>query len=76
MCKKLIYLVCFVTLLSMTGRASAELILHWKFDEGSGDVVNDSSGNGHTGTIEGATWAVGDKGPCLEFGGDGDRVAS
>jgi hypothetical protein len=74
MCKKLIYLVCFVTLLSMTGQASAELILHWKFDEGSGDVVNDNSGNGHVGTIEGATWAVGDKGPCLEFGGDGDRV--
>jgi hypothetical protein len=44
------------------------------FDEGSGEVVNDSSGNGHVGTIEGATWTVDDKGPCLEFGGDGDRV--
>ncbi|MCP4614644.1 MAG: LamG domain-containing protein [Planctomycetes bacterium] len=74
MSKKLIYFICFALVLSMAGQASAELILHWRFDEGSGEVVNDSSGNGHVGTIEGATWAVDDKGPCLEFGGDGDRV--
>ncbi len=74
MIKKLIFLSCFALLLSMAGRASADLILHWKFDEGSGNVVNDSSGNGHVGTIEGATWTVDEKGPCLAFGGDGDRV--
>ncbi|MBN1804413.1 MAG: LamG domain-containing protein, partial [Sedimentisphaerales bacterium] len=74
MSKKLICLICFPVILSMAGQASAELILHWKFDEGSGDIVNDSSGNNHVGTIEGATWTVGDKGPCLSFGGDGDRV--
>ncbi len=74
MCKKLIYLVCFVLLLSLAGNASADLILHWRFDEGSGTTVNDSSGNGHVGTIEGATWAVGDRGSCLDFGGDGDHV--
>ncbi|MHC4586484.1 MAG: LamG domain-containing protein [Planctomycetota bacterium] len=74
MSQKLIYLVCFVVVLSMAGQASAELILHWRFDEGSGDTVNDSSGNGRVGTIEGATWTVDDKGPCLEFGGDGDYV--
>ncbi|MFH1881975.1 MAG: LamG domain-containing protein, partial [Planctomycetota bacterium] len=74
MCKKLIYLVSFVLVLSMAGNATAELILHWRFDEGSGTTVNDSSGNGHVGTIEGATWTVSDKGPCLEFGGDGDLV--
>jgi hypothetical protein len=73
---KQISLAIFVVLLvlNMAGRASADLILHWMFDEGSGDVVNDSSGNGHVGTIEGATWVVSDRGPCLEFGGDGDRV--
>ncbi len=74
MCKKLIYLVSFVLVLSMSINASADLILHWRFDEGSGTIAHDSSGNGHDGTIEGATWTVGDKGPCLEFGGDGDRV--
>ena len=74
MSKNLIYLVCFVLVLSMAHQTSADLILHWSFDEGSGDVVNDSSGNGHVGTIEGATWVVSERGPCLEFGGDGDRV--
>jgi len=74
MSKKLIYLICFALVLSVAGQASADLILHWMFDEGSGEVVNDTSGNGHVGTIEGATWTVDDKGPCLEFGGDGDRV--
>jgi hypothetical protein len=74
MSKKLICLACLVLVVSMAGQASAELILHWRFDEGSGDTVNDSSGNGHIGTIKGATWTVGDKGSCLEFGGDGDFV--
>ena len=74
MSKKLIYLVSFVLVLTIAGSSSAELILHWRFDEGSGDTVNDSSGNSHVGTIEGATWTVSDKGPCLEFGGDGDHV--
>jgi hypothetical protein len=74
MSKKLIYLVTFVLLVSMAPNSSADLILHWKFDEGSGDIAHDSSGNGHDGTIEGATWAVGKIGPCLEFGGSGDRV--
>ena len=74
MSKKLIYLICFALVLNMASQASADLILHWRFDEGSGDVVNDSSGNGHVGTIEGATWVVSERGPCLEFGGDGDRV--
>ena len=74
MCKKLIYLVSFVLVLSMAGTASAELILHWRFDEGSGNIAHDSSGNGHDGIIEGATWTVGKIDSCLEFGGDGDRV--
>jgi hypothetical protein len=73
MSKKLIYLVCFVLVLSVADNASADLILHWTFDEGSGTTVNDSSGNGHVGTIEGATWTVGDKGPCLGFGLAGSK---
>lgn len=32
-------------------------ILWWKFDEGSGTTANDSSGNGNTGTITGATYS-------------------
>lgn len=32
------------------------LVAHWTFDEGSGDVVLDHSGNKHDGQITGATW--------------------
>jgi hypothetical protein len=34
------------------------LVAYWKFDEGSGTTANDSSGNGHTGTlVNGASFA-------------------
>lgn len=32
------------------------LVGYWKFDEGIGNTAYDSSGNGHHGSIEGATW--------------------
>ena len=35
------------------------LVAEWHFDEGSGNVVKDSSGNGNDGVIYGATWAEG-----------------
>lgn len=35
------------------------LIGYWNFNEGSGAVAGDSSGNGYDGTINGATWAEG-----------------
>ncbi|MFZ2148567.1 MAG: LamG domain-containing protein, partial [Sedimentisphaerales bacterium] len=75
MCKKLIYLVSFVLVLSMTGNASAALLVHWRFDEGSGTTAYDSSGNGHDGTFVGdPKWVAGKIGGALEFGGDGDSV--
>jgi uncharacterized repeat protein (TIGR01451 family) len=59
----------------------------WHFDEGSGSIVTDSSGNGNTGTIHGASWAGSDggqwdgrsdvkfsKGNCLRFDGSDDYV--
>ena len=36
--------------------ADAETIALYRFDEGTGDVLKDSSGNGHHGTIVGAKW--------------------
>ena len=40
------------------------------FDEGSGTVVNDASGNGNNGTISGATWTTSGKyGNALTFNG-------
>lgn len=38
--------------------ATAGLIGYWKMDEGQGNTIKDYSGNNHTGTTTGATWAV------------------
>jgi hypothetical protein len=77
MCKKLIYLVSFVLVLSTAGNASAELVAYWKFDEGSGTTAVDTSGNGNDGTLEGgAEWVVGQLGGALEFNGSGSRVVA
>jgi hypothetical protein len=68
MCRKLIYLVSLVLVLSMalTNTTKAELIGWWRFNEGSGDTANDSSGNDHHGTLIGTPeWVVGPDG----FGG-------
>ncbi len=74
MCRRLLYLFSLVVVLSLAGNASADLILHWKFDEGTGAVVHDSSGNGYDGIIEGnAMWVAGKIGGALDFGG-GERV--
>jgi len=45
------------------------LVGWWRFDEGSGTVAGDSSGNGNNGTIYGATWATGRYGQALSFDG-------
>jgi hypothetical protein len=47
MSKKLIYLISFVLVLGPVSNFSAELVAHWTFDEGSGDIAYDSSGNGN-----------------------------
>jgi len=51
------------------------LIAHWRFDEGSGAIVADSSGNGHDGQITTATWiSDGRFAQALRLGA-GDAVA-
>jgi hypothetical protein len=73
MCRKLIFLISFVSLLSIAGNASAELVAHWRFDEGSGTVAHDISGNGNDGTFNGdPQWVPGHFGYALEFDGSGD----
>ena len=72
MCRNLIYLFSFVLMpgIILTNSANAELVGWWRFNEGSGDVCNDSSGNGHDGTILGTPqWASGPEGfgPALVF---------
>jgi hypothetical protein len=76
MCKKLIYLFCFVLALGLllTNAANAadpNLVGWWKFDEGSGTTADDSSGNGNDGTLQGnPQWVAGKIGGALEFDGD------
>jgi hypothetical protein len=41
----------------------------WKFDENSGLAASDSSPNGKSGSIMGATWAAGKSGSALSFNG-------
>jgi hypothetical protein len=75
MFRRIIYLVSLVFVLSMAANASADLILHWRFDEGSGTIAHDSSGNGHDGVFEGSpTWTAGKIGGALAFSGGGERV--
>ncbi|MEA1894260.1 MAG: LamG-like jellyroll fold domain-containing protein [Euryarchaeota archaeon] len=50
------------------------LVAEWHFDEGSGSVLVDSSGNGNDGVIHGATWVKGVDGKALRFDGRGDYV--
>ena len=51
MCKKLIYFTSFILVLGLVSSATAELVAHWKFDEGSGDIAFDSSGNDYHATL-------------------------
>jgi len=77
MCRKLVYLISYVLVLSVAGTAKAELVGWWRFDEGSGTTASDSSGNGNDGTLEGgAQWVAGQLGPALEFNGSGARVVA
>ena len=48
----------------------------WKFDEKTGTNAYDTSGNGNTGTVTNATWALGKAGAALNFDGSGDYVVS
>jgi len=50
------------------------LVGYWNFDEGSGSIAHDSSGNGNDGTIYGATWTPGKFGYALGFDGIDDFV--
>jgi hypothetical protein len=47
----------------------------YAFDEGSGETVTDSSGNGNDGTIIGATWTTGKNGGALSFNGINNYVS-
>ena len=68
--KTLIYLVVFILAFGLVSPASAELVAHWRLDDGSGTIAVDASGNGHDGTLVlDPQWVAGKFGGALEFGG-------
>ncbi len=76
MCKKLVYFISLVLVLSpaLISTANAELVGWWKFDEGSGTTAYDFSGNGNDATLEDADamgWEAGMFGMALRFEGGG-----
>jgi len=82
---KWVWTVCSVFLVALflpaiAGAAAPKPdYLWWKFDEGSGAVAKDSSGNNRDGTITGATWQVpgtGNLGSCLNFTGSNTTVVN
>ena len=83
--KKIAYLIltpvlflgifCFVSIPKANADISSGLIGYWKFDEGSGNSVSDSSGLGHSGTlINGPTRVASKMGQALSFDGVDDYV--
>ena len=74
MCRKMIFLISFVLVLSMASNVSAELVAYWTFDEDSGDIVYDSTGNGNDGTIFGAQRGGGKYGKALHFNASDNYV--
>ena len=51
------------------------LVGYWLMNEGTGNTVQDLSGNGHTGTFVNETvWDAGKFGSCLSFDGTDDYV--
>jgi hypothetical protein len=60
------------------GSLGRGLIAHWKFEDGAGDVVKDSSGRGNDGIIVPANtleqkWGTGDFAGSVSFSGDNDH---
>lgn len=69
-------LALFITLFATTAMALDEdVVLYLSFDEGSGNVVGDQSGNGNDGAIQGnPAWVAGKSGEAMEFNGTTDFV--
>jgi len=54
-----------------------DLLAWWKFDDGTGAIAVDSSGNGHDGTfIQDPDWVAGKFGSALHFDGQGGERVS
>jgi len=72
----LVVLMSGLMISGMAQAAGPSPVGWWKFDETSGTIASDSSGNEHHGTLVGSPqWGAGYFGGALEFAGDPDMVA-
>ncbi|UCG46360.1 MAG: laminin G domain-containing protein [Phycisphaerales bacterium] len=70
--KRSLSLAALTLVLCISGRASAELLARWTFDEGAGTVAHDSMGNQHDGaTVGDVVWVGGKLGGAINFNGAG-----
>ena len=67
-------LLCLVGMSTAWADPAPGPVAAYSFDEGAGSTAADSSGNGHTGVITGATWVAGKYGGALSFNGTSARV--
>ena len=76
MCRELTCLTFIALVMGLAAGASAELLISWNLDEGSGTVATDTSGNGRDGTFTGdPQWVAGhDSAGALHFDGVDDYV--
>ena len=71
----ILIVIAFIVLpMGVQGQSDDGLVAEWHFDEGSGSVLVDSSGNGNDGVIYGATWVDGKYGTALSFDGVDDNL--
>ncbi len=71
MCRRISTLIPLVVVLGLilASVSDAALVGWWKFDDGSGTIAKDSSGNGYHGTITDPLWVEGHYGGALNFEG-------
>jgi hypothetical protein len=75
MCRKFIRPVTFILVLGIAGNTLADLIDHWRLDEGTGNTAVNSIAGGVDGTINGAAWVnEPPRGVALSFDGVDDVV--
>ncbi len=68
-------LIALVFLLPSPLAAQTGPVAHWQFNEGSGTIAGDSSGNGNFGMlVNGPVWTTGIEGTALRFDGVDDYV--
>ena len=72
--KMLAFVLVFFILYAFPVRTCNAQLADWPMNEGSGNKINDATGNSYTGTILGATWKSGINGSALNFDGVNDYV--